>query len=317
MLRPFLGKTVSLYTFLDGTNESYAEQIKQIELYDSFLARILFDISNMVDDERFYKRKMKELQRNGFSESAHFTNAIRQVSEWLWLIESDEIRKRVRKDYTLKYEVAQSTKNTFAWPKSMHRSDSTENGAMTKIVSIKNENLLDLESFRIQTPFSFASVKQKIQDNILTGLQILQILDQANSLGLTPDQIEYLEYEYSKAIKKLKERSEKIYVVDENGSVNFENANLASYSRILESDGNKFNSSVHQNNYTHRYYQLSKTKKPQKGSSSTTTKSSNKISKRKKISGSFLLCSICSTSFEASSEKSENFCPYCGWKVIQ
>jgi DNA-directed RNA polymerase subunit RPC12/RpoP len=315
LLQPSLGKTVSLYTFLDGTNESYAEQIKQIEIYDSFLAQILFDISNMVDDEIFYKRKMKELQKNGFSESAHFINTIRQVSEWLWLIESDEMRKRVRKDLASKYEAAQRENNSVAWPRSTHRSESRENGAATNIVSMKNEKVLKLESDRNQTPFNFDSVKQKIQDNILTSLQVLQILDQAASLGLTSDQIRFLEFEYSKAIKKLKERSETIYIVDDKGSVNFENRNLTSYSRVLESDGTKFNSSIHQNSYAHLSRHLSITKKPQKGTSSAADKVSKKISSSKKIFDSYFLCSMCSTSFKASSEKLKNCCPYCGSEV--
>ncbi len=98
-LQPSLGKTISLYTFLDGTNESYEQQIIQIKLRGPLLSQILFDISYRVDDERFYKRKMKELQKHDYSESPYFINTFRLVSEWLWLIESDDVRICVNKDY--------------------------------------------------------------------------------------------------------------------------------------------------------------------------------------------------------------------------
>ena len=98
-LQPSLGKTISLYTFLDGTNESHEQQIIQIKLRDPLLSQILFDISYRVDDERFYKRKIKELQKHDYSESPYFINTFRLVSEWLWLIESDDVRMCVIKDY--------------------------------------------------------------------------------------------------------------------------------------------------------------------------------------------------------------------------
>ena len=104
LLQPSLDTTISLYTFLDGTNESYERQIRQMELHDPLLAQILFDISNMVDDEKFYKKKLKELQKLGYSDSLYFLNAIRRVSEWLWLIESDDVRRRVRNYFSKKFE---------------------------------------------------------------------------------------------------------------------------------------------------------------------------------------------------------------------
>jgi hypothetical protein len=276
LLQPSVGKTISLYTFLDGTNESYAEQIKQIELYDSFLGRTLYAISKWVDDEKFYKKKIKELQKNGFSESAHFLKTIRQVSEWLWLIESDEMRERVRKDFRSKFVDAQRGKNSIAWPRTMHISESMGNEVAKNIVSIQNKKEIQSESDRSQTPFSFESVKQKIQNNFLTSLQILQILDQAVSLGLTSEQIGFLKMEYSKSVEKLKEKQEAIYIVDSKGSVNFEKENLLSYSRVLESDGNKFNSSVHQKTYDYQPDHLSLTSKQQKDASSTANKGGKK-----------------------------------------
>jgi len=102
LLLPSLGKTISLYTFLDGTRESQEEQSKQIKFHDPFLAQTLFDISNMVDDEKFYKKQLKELQRRGYSESPHFMKTFRHVSEWLWLVESDAVRRRVINNFERK-----------------------------------------------------------------------------------------------------------------------------------------------------------------------------------------------------------------------
>lgn len=95
VLCPKIGKVISLYTYLDETNESRRQQEKQVQLDDPFIADRLRVISDHVDDEKCYKRETSLLRDAGYWSNSSFQENFRTISEWLWLLESDRYRKKV------------------------------------------------------------------------------------------------------------------------------------------------------------------------------------------------------------------------------
>lgn len=311
LLLPSLGKTISLYTFLDGTSESKEDQNRQIEFDDPFLSQVLFDISYMVDDERFYKRKMKELKKRGYSESPHFMKAIRVVSEWLWLVESDEVRKHVRKDFSSKSEEIQRKKNSFNWPRSVRGTESRKN-----ITPEKNGKSLPDTHEDYDKLFDFELIEEKIRANLLTSSQILQILDQSSSLGLSADQIDFLKLEYGNALTALKKRHEKIYIIDEKGSVNFKKRRLVSDFESLEKFKGSLTNNPKRSNYPFPFSYIAHIPKKQSTAASTPAKPTIiKNPSSKKIFLRSFFCSRCETPFEAQLDKQNILCPCCGGKI--
>lgn len=94
-LKPSIEKTISLYTFLDGTHETRRQQEKQIYTNDPFIADRLRIISDCVDDEKVYKKEVQQLVDEGYWTSPTFRANFRAISEWLWLVDSDRVRRRV------------------------------------------------------------------------------------------------------------------------------------------------------------------------------------------------------------------------------
>lgn len=315
LLHPTIGKTISLYTFLDGTYETHEEQRQQIKLQDTLLSKILFDISNRVDDERFYKRKLKQLKDKGFSTSSHFLSAIRTVSEWLWLVESDKIRSRVRNDFKSKYENIQRNKNSFVWPRSADKNEYFKNNKKITTVPSEKEKIPDYEIERTENPFSFDLAKKNIESNLLSSLQILQILDRASILGLESDQIIFLQNEYNKAIDIVKASDRSIYVVDHQGSVKFEKENIANYSRILESDEAKFNTLPRQKQPFLRSPLISPKPQPPIVKPSSVTQNHKPTIGMQKIFYDHFFCWRCSTPFEVPKDKQQIYCPCCGLQI--
>jgi len=87
VLCPKIGKVISLYTYLDETNESRRQQEKQVQLDDPFIADRLRMISDHVDDEKCYKRETSLLRDAGYWSNKSFQENFRAISEWLWLLE--------------------------------------------------------------------------------------------------------------------------------------------------------------------------------------------------------------------------------------
>ena len=98
VLNPRHENNISLYSYLDGTIESEKQQRIQIETNDVDLVDWLNLISHSVDNEHVYAHVMKSLDTIGYLGSAVFRDRFQQVANWLCLAESDEYRKRVRKE---------------------------------------------------------------------------------------------------------------------------------------------------------------------------------------------------------------------------
>ncbi len=108
VLCPKIGKVISLYTYLDETNESRKQQEKQVQLDDPFIADRLRMISDHVDDEKCYKRETSLLRDAGYWSNKSFQENFRAISEWLWLLESDRYRKKVIREKTAKLQAQES-----------------------------------------------------------------------------------------------------------------------------------------------------------------------------------------------------------------
>ncbi len=311
LLRPSLGKTISLYTFLDGTSESEEEQRRQIEHHDPFLAKVLFDISENVDGERFYNTKIKELQKRGYSESPHFIKKIRQVSEWLWLVESDEVREHVREDFSLKNKNLQRKTSSFIWPRSVEGSGSRKN-----LLSDEKEKSLKAESANYEKSFDFELIKEKLRANLLTSSQILQILDQASYLELDTDQISFLKFSYEEALNSLKNRHKKIYFIDEKGDVEFKKQRSTTDLGSIEKLRNSLGNNSIQSSYPQHFSYVSQF--PRKSTSVDClpkTSTHLKNSESQKVVFKSFFCSRCDTLFKAPTNKQNILCPCCGEKI--
>lgn len=105
VLCPKIGKVISLYTYLDETNESRKQQEKQVQLDDPFIADRLRVISDHVDDEKCYKRETSLLREAGYWSNSRFQENFRTISEWLWLLESDRYRKKSYEKKRLTYKL--------------------------------------------------------------------------------------------------------------------------------------------------------------------------------------------------------------------
>lgn len=108
VLCPKIGKVISLYTYLDETNESRKQQQKQVQLDDPFIADRLRVISDHVDDEKCYKRETSLLREAGYWSNSRFQENFRTISEWLWLLESDRYRKKVIREKTTNLQAQES-----------------------------------------------------------------------------------------------------------------------------------------------------------------------------------------------------------------
>jgi hypothetical protein len=315
LIKPNLGKTISLYTFLDGTSEDLEEQSQQIRHHDPLLSKILFDISNRVDDETFFNKKLKELQRRGFSNSWNFIYTFRSVCEWLWLVESDKVRTRVQKDFKRIKEEAEREKKLFAWPRSEGNKTFATNKSHVSIASIKREDVIDDVKENVEKPFNFELVRESIKNKLLSSLKILQILDRSSALRLTADQIAFLEIEYKNSINEISGSQQSVYVVDEQGRATFESQNLEKYQRIFKSDEEKFRSLKDDQRHNSRGAYTSPIRQPLVSRPIITTQIRKPNPSAQKIYYDHFFCERCSTPFEAPKDKERILCPCCGGKI--
>ncbi len=105
LLRPSLGKIFSLHTFIAGEKPLRKQQEKRLATSDPIIAERLRLISDKVDDEVFYKKQIRKLQREAGCITETFESNFRVISEWLWLVESDKARARVRRSYNEKRKI--------------------------------------------------------------------------------------------------------------------------------------------------------------------------------------------------------------------
>ena len=82
-VKPVCGKYISLFSFLDQTNESIEMQQKQIEEDDGYFSDLLLRIYKN-SNESTWDSVFKELEREGFFINEDFHNKFLAVATWLY-----------------------------------------------------------------------------------------------------------------------------------------------------------------------------------------------------------------------------------------
>lgn len=82
-VKPVCGKYISLYSYLDQTDESEATQKKQIEEDDWYFSELLEKIFKQ-SNEAIWNSVFNELEREGFFENEKFFNKFLAVATWVY-----------------------------------------------------------------------------------------------------------------------------------------------------------------------------------------------------------------------------------------
>jgi hypothetical protein len=82
-VKPVFGKYISLYSYLDQTDEPIKTQEKQIKEDDWYFCELLKKIYSQ-SNESTWKSVFKELDKEGFFDNEDFYNKFLEVANWLY-----------------------------------------------------------------------------------------------------------------------------------------------------------------------------------------------------------------------------------------
>lgn len=97
-LQPRYKNCISLYTYIDKTSESEAQQKVQLEHNDLDLADWLNLISTNIRSNTTQKHVERFLNRYGYLRNPEFLQNFMKVARWLSSPEADDFRKKVRNE---------------------------------------------------------------------------------------------------------------------------------------------------------------------------------------------------------------------------
>ena len=108
ILTPSYKKWVSLYSYLDNTQESLKDQRKFNEHEDLIIAETIRKIGNNVDNEILFKQQIKYLKLNNIEISDIFYRRYENASKWFWYEESNNFIEALKNKCERKLKIIEN-----------------------------------------------------------------------------------------------------------------------------------------------------------------------------------------------------------------
>jgi len=142
VVKPVCGKYISLFSFLDQTDESIEMQLKQIDEDDWYFSGLLGKIYNQ-SDKSTWDSVFKELDREGFFDNENFYNKFLGVATWLFS------KNSIRYFFEVQKEAGEIYSDLKRIQRLKDAQEKTEKDDLRKFhlrhLSLKSEQVLDQE----------------------------------------------------------------------------------------------------------------------------------------------------------------------------
>jgi hypothetical protein len=140
-------------------------------------------------------------------------------------------------------------------------------------------------------------------------------LDRASSLGLTADQIIFLQTVYKTSLEEISGSTQSVYVVDSQGRATFENQDLEKYKRAFASEEEKIKALNDDRSHGSRAARPPSTQRAPATRPAKVGQPRKPHLRTQEIYYDHFFCKRCITPFEAPKGKQKILCPCCGGEI--
>ena len=141
-VKPKYENYISLFSYLDKTDESISEQKRQIEEDDPYFVNLLRHIVNSHQSEKIRKRVIANLIKDGFFENKNFKTRFNAVVDWLLSNDSksyllDALREKWKKNEERRKKATEAEKEKLRqhYLENKEAIDSNYQNAMVKLAT--------------------------------------------------------------------------------------------------------------------------------------------------------------------------------------